>query len=324
MNFRTELILPHAPFTVKHGERIFMAGSCFAENIHVRLHGAKFDAVSNPTGILFNPMSIARMFGLLSGVKEFSRDDLTMGGDSRWFSWQHHGSFSDTDPEAALEKMNAALREGRLALRAAEYVVITFGTAWIYNLCATGETVANCHKMPAATFERRRMTIDSIVGIYIELLNGVLKDKKVVFTVSPVRHLKDGFEENSLSKAILRAAVGQLTENHGNAFYFPAFELLNDDLRDYRFYAEDMVHPSSQAVDYVWEKFSEWAFGERALRLLPRLEKLTAATRHRIQDHGSAETVGFAENMLRQVAAMEKELPEADFSPEREYFRSLL
>lgn len=322
MNFRTGLSIPHAPFAIEHGDGIFMAGSCFAENISARLLDAKFRVCANPTGILFNPASIARMFAGLENGKRFAQRDLRRGG-SLWFGWQHHGSFSDESADAALEKMNRAFEEGREALSAARYVIITFGTAWIYRLAESGEVVANCHRQPAAAFVRERLSVADITREYDRLLASAFRDKTAIFTVSPVRHLKDGFAENSLSKAILRAAVGELVERYANAHYFPAFELLTDDLRDYRFYAEDMVHPSPQAIGYVWEKFARWALGERSLALLPRVEKLSAAMRHRILNPGG-DTRKFASNMLALAGELEKELPQASFAAEKEYFGRLL
>lgn len=323
MKFRTEYIPAPAPFRLDHNSRIFMTGSCFAENIYTRLHDAKFSVYTNPTGILFNPASMAQMFASIGDDKEFTREDIRSDGNA-WFGWQHHGSFSDVCADAALRKMNTALAEGRAALRNADYVIITFGTAWIYRLAETGEVVANCHKQSSELFRRERLSIAEISDEYGRLLDGMLKDKKVIFTISPVRHMKDGFEENSLSKAILRTAVGELVGKYGNAYYFPAFEILTDDLRDYRFYAGDMVHPSDAAVDYVWEKFCDWSMIDNTRKLAARLEKLSVAMKHRVMEPGSAENARFAENMLSQVAALERELPGVDFSAEKEYFRSLM
>ena len=173
--------------------------------------------------------------------------------------------------------MNASLTAGAGALAAADYVVLTFGTAWVYRLADSGRIAANCHKQPSSCFRRERLSAAEIVREYGELLSGPLAGKQVLLTVSPVRHVKDGLEGNSLSKAILRTAAASLAEGFRDVYYFPSFEIMNDDLRDYRFYEEDMVHPSAQAVDYIWGKFTEFAMDPDTRALLPRLGKLDAA-----------------------------------------------
>ncbi len=323
MDFRTELKLGRAPFSIDHSSKIFMAGSCFSENICTKMSELKFDVCGNPYGILFNPASMASMLSDLAAGRVYARADIR-NENGLWFSWKHHGSFSGADPQEVLSGINDAAMAGAKALAAADYIILTFGTAWIYRLASTGEVVANCHKMPAELFVRERLTAEGIVDMYAPLFEGVFKGKKVIITVSPVRHLKDGFAENSLSKAILRVAAEDLTAVYRNACYFPALEIVADDLRDYRFYADDMVHPSASAVAYIWEKFSGWALKENSREMLPRLEKLSAAMGHKMMRPGGEAGRAFAHKMLSLAEELQALLPESDFSEEKSYFSSML
>ena len=247
MKFRTE-ITPH-PLreSIAYSSRIFAMGSCFAENISERLQRAKFRVVSNPTGIMFNPASIAASLERFAKGRPYAAEEFTHA-DGRWFSFDAHTSLSGKTAEEALAKMNCAVQAGHEALERADWVILTFGTSWIYELNATGRVVANCHKRPQSHFTRRRLSADEIVGMYDRLMTGLLREKNVIFTVSPVRHVGDGLEGNSVSKAVLRVAVDEIVGRHDNAFYFPSYEIVNDDLRDYRFYDRDLVHPNSKGA----------------------------------------------------------------------------
>ena len=219
MKFRTEIALCRSGFTVDHGRRGFLAGSCFSEHIFGRLAAAKFSVAANPTGILFNPASIAGMIRRLAEGRPYEVGELSYGG-GLWFSYDHHGSFARASAKEALEAMNASLTAGAGALAAADYVVLTFGTAWVYRLADSGRIAANCHKQPSGCFRRERLSAAEIVREYGELLSGPLAGKQVLLTVSPVRHVKDGLEGNSLSKAILRTAAASLAEGFRDVYYF--------------------------------------------------------------------------------------------------------
>lgn len=318
MKFRTEINIE--PFTRKiaHQTPVFSIGSCFADTIAAKLERYKFRVTGNPFGVLYNPLSIAAALEALDKGRRYTETDLAES-DGVWFSYAHHGSFSAATPEAALAVMNGSAESASEALREADTVIITFGTAWVYEL--DGVVVANCHKQPASLFTRRRLSVSEIVERWSALMETVLKDKNVIFTVSPVRHLKDGFEENSLSKSLLRVAVGELVGIYPSARYFPAFEIVTDDLRDYRFYKGDMVHPSDEAVEYVWEKFSGAAFSDDTLALLPRIEAIRRAMDHRPFSVGSEPHRKFREASLRQAQALQRENPGVDFSAEIEFFR---
>lgn len=322
MKFRTEIDVRPSGFRIDHLKRGFIAGSCFSEHICDKLAERKFSVVANPFGIQFNPLSTVGMLVRLIEGRFYAEGELQQS-NGLWFSYDHHGSFSSSEPQQTLAAINAAMERGREALLAADYVILTWGTSWIYRLTESGRPVANCHKQPASCFTRERLEVSDIVRDYSVLLRGPLAGKQVLVTVSPVRHLKDGMAENSLSKAVLRLAAAELTERFENVCYFPSFEILNDDLRDYRFYAEDMVHPSPQAVDYVWEKFTEFSMDLHTRALLPALEKLSSAAAHRMMNPHSEGARRFGASMLELVSDLESRLPSVNFSVERDYFTAI-
>ena len=227
MKFRTEIRI--APLSVRIGyeNRLLALGSCFAEHISGRLSGARFRITSNPSGILFNPLSLAATLESYAAPQEVVPEELGCR-NGLWFHYGFHGAFSDGSQKMALSKMNLARRAGASALREADRVILTFGTAWVYELRSTGEIVANCHKQPAELFRRRRLTVEEIVARYDDLQAGPLAGKQVILTVSPVRHLGDGLPDNFLSKATLRLAIDEICRRHADTTYFPAYEILTD------------------------------------------------------------------------------------------------
>lgn len=336
MRFRTTITVTPSARAIDHGMHGLSLGSCFATNIAERLHRAKFPIGVNPFGVLYNPESIALAVEALSQGRVLTEADLVREGDL-WSSFSFHGSFSSADPGRALAQMNASVAEGARALAAADYVVVTFGTAWVYELAdafytesptcenirpafPVGGVVANCHKFPARHFRRRRMSVEEITARWSKLLEGPLAGKRIILTVSPVRHLKDGFAGNAVSKATLLLAASQLAEKYADADYFPAFEIMNDDLRDYRFYADDMLHPSAPAVDYIWDRFAEAFFAEDTMRAIREFEKIAAAAHHRPLNPLSAEYAAFRASMLDKVKELQARYPVADLSVEADFF----
>ncbi|MDE5691747.1 MAG: GSCFA domain-containing protein [Alistipes sp.] len=287
MKLRTEIHVAPLGTDIGYDDTVLLLGSCFADEMRRRMQELKFRAEGNFTGPLFNPASAAALLRRAQDPAPATQAELRQDADGWWFHYDANTLLSDPDPAVAIGRYNEALGKLRELLPRARCVVVTFGTAWVYRLKETGRIVANCHKQPQASFDRERLTVEEIAAEWSQLLAGPLAEKQVIFTVSPIRHLSDGAEENSLSKAILRVAVGELTERFGHAHYFPACELLTDDLRDYRFYAEDLVHPSRQAVGYVWEKFAAAALSARAQELLPEVEQLVGQSAHRPRRAGS-------------------------------------
>ena len=313
MRFRTEISLTPLAEGIDHSAKIFALGSCFAESISERLVRAKFSVTTNPFGVLFNPLSIASAIERLSDTRAFAVCDIREGREG-FFSFDAHSSLDGKTHTEIFANLNQAVAQGSKALHDAEWVILTFGTAWVYE--REGKVVANCHKQPAKEFERRRLSVEEIVERYKTLFEGVLRDKRVILTVSPVRHLGDGLQENSLSKAILRLAVEELVAKYENAHYFPSYEILIDDLRDYRYYADDLAHPSKMAVEYVWERFCEYALTDKARELLPKIEQIVSAAEHRPFNPESDAHRTFCRRMLAKA----EEMHDVDFTREKEMF----
>lgn len=326
MQFRTYINIKPCQEQIDHKKSIFSLGSCFAENIAAKLQRAKFRVTSSPTGILFNPESIADTINRLENIAEPELIDSTIKdglrcSDERWFNYDFHSSLCNANAELALEAMTAAHNTGRKALLGSDFVIITFGTAWVYRLLETGRVVANCHKQPHQLFSRELLSIEKITELYKPLLtNGILSEKRVIFTVSPVRHLADGLEENSLSKAILRVAIAELVSRYPNVEYFPSYEIVNDELRDYRFYADDMIHPSQMAIEYIWQRFSHYAFSDSTRQLIEQINRIAQATEHRAMNPTSQAHKRFCKQTLNQIEDINKRYPDLDFSKETECF----
>lgn len=317
MKFRTEIDIAPLAEGLNYSAKIFALGSCFAESISGRLQRAKFAVTTNPFGVLFNPFSIANALERLDNARNFSVCDISAGRDN-YFSFDAHSSLDGKSHTEAFANMNRAVAQGSKALHEADWVILTFGTAWVYE--REGRVVANCHKQPAAEFNRRRLSVAEIVERYGKLFEGVLRDKKVLLTVSPVRHIGDGLQENSVSKATLRLAVEELVSKYKNANYFPSYEILIDDLRDYRYYADDLAHPSNMAVEYVWERFCDAVISDEAKTKLPQVEQIVMAAEHRPFNPDSDAHKNFCRKMLAKVEMMS----EIDFSLEKSVFERYL
>ena len=317
MKFRTEIEIAPLAERMDHSAKVFALGSCFAEHISSRLARAKFSVTSNPLGVLFNPFSIANTIERLADTRTFAVCDIRQGRDS-FYSFDAHSSLDGHTNTELFANLNRAVAQGSKALHEADWVILTFGTAWVYE--HEGRVVANCHKQPASQFERRRLSVEEIVERYDKLLSGVLRDKRVIFTVSPVRHLGDGLQQNSVSKATLRLAVEELVARHENSCYFPSYEILIDDLRDYRYYGEDFVHPSKMAIDYVWERFSEAMLSVESRERLPKIEQIVQAAEHRPFNPESEQHKQFCRTMLGKIETMN----DLDFASEKMIFERYL
>jgi hypothetical protein len=316
-------IIPSA-HKIEHSDGVLMVGSCFSESIGEKLVGLKFNVDLNPFGILFNPSSIKICLERLLSGKTFTRDEL-IEHDYVWHSFLHHSRFSSLSAETTLLGINERLAFSSSFLRKAKFLFITFGTAWVYVYKKTGQVVANCHKIPASAFDRILLTPEDIVTGYqslIPILKQANPELQIIFTVSPVRHLKDTAAGNNLSKSTLILAIHRLCQQ-GLASYFPAYEIMIDELRDYRFYAEDAIHPSQAAVDYIFEKFSATYFAEHTQKLNKALMEIQAAVNHKIEFPGHPMVHHFAENMLRRIDELEKEHPFLQFDREKAYFANL-
>jgi hypothetical protein len=282
MKFRTELPIPKFPFQISYEDSVMLLGSCFSDHIGAFLAKNRFFVLSNPFGTLFNPVSIANALKMTMKPELFTKD-YRYFFDNRQVSFAHHGSFSHSDEHQFITQIEQGWRDTKIFLEKTNFLFVTFGTAFCYKFLARNLVVANCHKIPQNKFEKFRLNVDEIVQIYRDLIQNLLKindSLKIIFTVSPVRHLGDGFHENQLSKAILHLAIAQLT-NEENVYYFPAYEILMDDLRDYRFYTEDLCHVGENGVQYVEEIFAKTFFSEKTQNQQKRIEKETKFLNHR-------------------------------------------
>ena len=278
-------------------DSILFIGSCFSDEIGRRCVDRYFDAMVNPFGVLFNPCSISDCLGLLEGYGinadqcSFIPEDVieTPGG---FGSFHHHGSFSRPTPQEFLDNANKALADASQFYYREGWVVVTLGTAFIYTDRESGMVVANCHKLPADRFERTMIDADQVYDALSQYV-AARTQRQWIFTVSPVRHLSDGLHANTLSKSTLHLGIQKLVERYPNAHYFPAYEILLDELRDYRFYADDMMHPSVLAADYIFERFMDYALAESDRSLLTEAQKVQGMMQHRLLNPGSPEAASF-------------------------------
>lgn len=286
MKLQTKVDIEIPSFLVDYKSQLMLLGSCFAGNMGEKLQYFKFRADVNPCGIVYNPRSVANVLKLLLSGRLFTSDDL-LQNDGKWVSLHHHGSFSSENREECLCKINERLIDSAENLKNTDILMLTFGTAWVYRFKQTGEIVSNCHRFSSGSFERFRLTVGDIVKEYLELIGDLRKKNpalKIVFTVSPIRHWKDGANGNQLSKATLLLAIDEICHNLGNVYYFPSYEIVMDELRDYRFYAEDMLHVSNLTIDYIWERFRDVCLAPDTLGLMERIDKMNKTLAHRPSD----------------------------------------
>jgi len=311
MKFHTEVAIPPSSWTIRHDDRLLLLGSCFADTIGARLVRAGFQAEVNPFGTLYNPVSLADVLTRLLDGSPFVLADMQPFGAEGWGSWMSHSLLSRPTAAEALAIHNERLAAAARQLREASVLLITFGTAWAYRLKGAS-FVANCHHEPAERFVRERLTVSDIVGRWRPLLQRLADGcprLRVLFTVSPIRHLRDGAHANQLSKATLLLAVDELEDMSS---YFPSYEIVLDELRDYRFYADDMAHPSAQAVDYIWERFADSYFDESTRRAARRIEDVHKALEHRPLHPESDEYRQFVRQTMLKIAEIQKEFPYFD------------
>ena len=312
------------PFDTKinHKEKLLLIGSCFTEQIGNKLAQHKFSVLDNPNGILFNPISIANAVSAYIHNKQYSEEELFYQNEC-WNSWQHHSRFCHPDKQACMDGINASQNQAHVFLRTADWLLITLGSAFLYEL-EDKSVVANCHKVPTDKFNKRLLSVDEVVHAFEQMREQLIQFNpilKIVYTIRPVRHLREGFVENNRSKATLHLAVQQLMQNT-NCFYFPAYELVIDDLRDYRFYAEDMVHPNYAATNYVWKKFIASCIDEPSQTLMKEINSINAAKSHKAFNPGSEQHKKFLQINLEKVIKLQQQNPYINFEEEKSYFNS--
>ena len=320
MNFKTQVELPEKETEIRHSEQIVLFGSCFAENIGNLLLENKFRCDVNPFGILYNPMSIASALRQLMEREAYEAKDL-FEAHGRWHSWMHHSDFSSSSQEEALAKANSRFVKAKKIFAKADWLMVTFGTSYVYIHKETKEVVGNCHKMPERMFTRSMLDVKTIVeecqGI-LEKCREVNPNLKVLFTVSPIRHAKDGMHGNQLSKATLLLAIDELCRTCPGCFYFPSFEIVMDELRDYRFYADDMLHPSRMAVEYIWECFSRCYFKEETQAVMKEWTEIRRGLEHKPFDPASEAYRHFLSQIVLKIARIKEKLPYLEVQKELE------
>ncbi|MBO4431388.1 MAG: GSCFA domain-containing protein [Bacteroidaceae bacterium] len=282
MELMTRIDIPESEWKMAAGAKVLLVGSCFADEIGEKMVRGGFEAMVNPFGTLYNPASIAASLLRSISEKEVGKEDVFCGGDGVWHSWMHHSKFSSTDVATLVERINSTTHRVADFLREADVLVVTFGTAIIYRLKETGMLVANCHKQLDSLFVREQLSAYDIVDqwqMLLQLLESVNPKLKVIFTVSPIRHKRDGYHVNQISKGILLQALDEIVNNKWN--YFPSYEIMMDELRDYRFYAEDMIHPSAQAVEYIWQRFEDTYFDNKTKDVVAKATKEWRQSQHR-------------------------------------------
>lgn len=326
MKFRTEIEVERSHHAISHANRLLLVGSCFSENIGLKLQEGGFVTGINPMGIVYNPASAKVTLERLISNNPYGEEELYQH-HGLWHTFDHHGKYSHSDKSRCVNQINDALSKGNKLLKNAGYLMVTFGTAWVYRHQQLNRIVSNCHKYPATVFERERLSVDAIVSEWSELIKQLRTfnpSLNIIFTVSPVRHWKDGAHGNQLSKSILHLAVDALCQKFNFCNYFPAYELLLDDLRDYRFFADDMLHPNKQAVDYIWEKFSETYFDDQTKRLIKQVQKIKQAAAHRPLKPDTDEYRKFAQKQLAKIEELKQQCSQLQFDQEVDYFSKVI
>lgn len=285
MIFRTEINPIKSLQTILHKDKISLIGSCFTENIGSKLSENGFNIDINPFGIIYNPISISECIRKVAN-KDFLNSSDLIKVENFWKSYSHHGDFRSENQNTCLQIINQRIESSHPILNNSKYLIITLGTAWIYTHLESQRIMGNCHKIPSNFFEKKLLNINEIVeklgqSIKLFLDNSNLENKKVIITISPIRHWKDGYRENQISKSILHLATQELCLQDNRIEYFPSYEIVMDDLRDYRFYESDMLHPTTLAIDYIWEKFVNTYFNINTIELCKRFEYLNKMKNHR-------------------------------------------
>lgn len=327
MEFRTHIPLSPSGFEIDHTTEMMLFGSCFSEHIGDKLSENKFRADVNPFGILYNPMSVSFAIKRLIGKDAITEDDLVQH-NGLYHSLLHHGSFSHADKSVCLKTIARRFEAAAQSVHTTDIFFITFGTAYVYKWKETGKVAGNCHKLPAELFVRHRVSVDDVVmewGPVVKSLLEISPNVKLIFTVSPIRHWKDGAHENQISKSVLHLSVDALQNSFpDNVFYFPTYEIVLDELRDYRFYAEDMMHPSSVAVNYVWERFSETYFSPNTRLLMKEWMKIAQSLRHRPIHAETATYRSFLEHTLHKLISFSTRHPQINCDDELNTLQLLL
>lgn len=311
MKFRTEVSLSDSPIKIGVNDQLFSIGSCFSTEMADLLKNGQLKTFNNPFGTLFNPFSINNAVKNIHDSKNFGEEDLVFYNDN-FLSLDHHSSFNSRFAHQTLAKINSNIQFGNQFLRNTNWVIITYGTSFIYEFLPKKKYAANCHKIPAKYFEKKFLShlelTDSIYETIINLKDICDENVQILFTVSPVRHTKDGMVENNLSKSKLITAIHEILPQFENCHYLPAYEIVMDDLRDYRFYKEDLIHPNNQAVQYIWEKFGNAYFSEETKTFITENFNIAKALEHQVSDKKDPKYVEFLDKIKAKITLQQSKV----------------
>lgn len=305
MQFRTEIRLGKSPWRLKPQDRILSLGSCFAARMGLRLAESKLDTTVNPAGILYNPLSVAQLLKMALGlVPPAAFVEAPHLG--QWHSFALHSDMNRSSQEQAAGNFDQLISSLKASIQQLDVLMLTFGTARVFTLATDGRVVANCHKYPADQFDRRLLSLEEMEQAWIPLLahiRTIRPDIQLVLSVSPIRHIRDGIVENGLSKSLLRVFCGQWAASDTGVHYFPAFEYMLDDLRDYRFYEADMIHPDSVAEGYIWEQFQAWCMGPETLQQVNTWAQIRRDLGHKARNPGTEAHIRFLQALAQKLAS---------------------
>lgn len=318
MNFTTRIPIPESNQPIDYNSRVVCLGSCFAVNIGQKFDYFKFRNTTNPFGILFSPVALEKCIGFAVNQHVFTEAGIFYHNE-RWHCFDAHSDLSHPDKDILLDNLNQAVGIAHEALQSATHIIITLGTAWVYKHMESQNFVANCHKVPQKEFSKHLLSVfeikDSLQNI-LRLIAQINPQAYVTFTISPVRHIKDGFTENQWSKSNLISALQEILNTEHrilNTGYYPSYEIMMDELRDYRFYAEDMIHPSQTAIDYIWERFTETAISPEAYPTMQLADSIQKALQHRPFNPDSAQHSAFTQKLQQKIEALQKQHPHITF-----------
>ncbi len=316
MQFSTKVPIVNYPHPIDYNSKIVSLGSCFAENMGEKFTYFKFQSNVNPFGIIFNPISIENSIRRAIDKTIFTEKDIFLHNDL-WHSFEVHSELSHSDKEAFLINLNNTLELTRQQIVDSTHIIITLGTAWVYKSNESDSIVANCHKVPQKQFTKELLSVETIqksLNHIIDLVASVNKEANVLFTVSPVRHIKDGFVENNVSKAHLMSAIYNVVSNQPSKVnHFPSYEIMMDELRDYRFYNQDMLHPNQVAIDYIWKRFSETAIAKEAFSTMEEVDSIQKSLQHRPFNPNSESHQKFLDNLNQKINKLALQFPNIKF-----------
>lgn len=304
MQFRTQILFKNQSNNlIDYSSRLLFLGSCFSENIFLKVNNNKFIAYSNPFGVLFHPIAIENLLFMVAKRKIIKEKDVFKYNDT-WHYFNANSSISNSSKKQLLNNLNKAVLSTNNVLCNATHIVITFGTAWVYRYLPENKVVANCHKVPQKEFSKELLSVQEIttsIQKSIKHIRELNTKATILLTLSPVRHLKDGFVENSQSKAHLLTAIHKVINTEKEVFYFPSFEIMNDDLREYRFYKEDLIHPNQMAIEYIWCCFKELWINSKVFPIMKEVEQVHKALQHKPNNSNTKQHKAFLKKLNEKI-----------------------